>query len=84
MDEASIRDWLLKYAWFGTEQERAREVECIMKQRDWEHIAAIADKYAGAQEESGPSAFSEGIEFALSSLYECHDEPHISTCPRKK
>jgi hypothetical protein len=78
----NVEEWLLKYAWLGTEEERAREVGCIMSQNGWQHVDARADQYSGAQESPGPKSFAEGIEFALSELYECHTEPHLDTCPR--
>jgi hypothetical protein len=78
-----VRAWLLDYAWVDdTPEEKAAEVECILAQGDWQHISAMADKYAEAQNEPGPAAFAEGEEYALSSLYECHDGPHADTCPR--
>lgn len=79
-----VRDWLLDYAWLDEPAEvQAAEVECILSQDGWQYIDALADKYAGAQNEPGPKAFSEGVEFALSALYECHDGPHLPTCPRR-
>ena len=81
MTEDQIRAWLLKYAWLGDEESKAREVECIMSQGGWKYIDAVADKFAGAQEEPGPKALSEGTEFALSALYECHSASHLKTCP---
>jgi len=84
MSEEQIRAWLLKYAWLGTEEEQVRSVDCIMSQDGWKYLDARADKYSGAQFEPGPEAFAEGMEFELSALYECHDGPHIETCPFKK
>ena len=81
MNEQTIREWLLGYAWLGDADYQRREVECIMSQGDWKYIDARADQFAGAQWEPGPKAFSEGIEFAMSELYECHAEPHLATCP---
>jgi hypothetical protein len=81
--EQQARDWLREYAWLGTEDEKDREVECIMSQGGWRHVGAMADKFAGAQEEPGPVAFTEGVLFALSALYECHDGPHLPTCPAR-
>lgn len=84
MTKEQVRTWLLDYAWSGTPEEQKREVECILSQDEWEHIGAQADRFAGAQWEPGPEAFEEGIGFALSALYECHDSPHLDTCPRKR
>lgn len=82
--KAKVRNWLLNYAWLGTPEEQIREVECILAQNEWQFTEDVADKYAGAQETGGgPQEFAEGVEFALSALYECHDEPHLPTCPRK-
>lgn len=77
----AVRAWLLDYAWMGSDDEKERTVDCIMAQDGWEFISAVADKYAGAQEETGPKAFADGEGFALSALYECHDGPHLPTCP---
>lgn len=82
--KAEVRKWLLAYAWLGTQEEQVLEVECILHQDDWRHLEALADKFAGAQFEPGPKAFDEGTEFALSALYECHDGPHLNTCPRRR
>lgn len=79
-----VRNWLLDYAWAGTKEEQIRTVECIMHHEGWKYIDAVADKFAGAQEEPGPKAFSQGTEFALSALYECHDGPHLETCPMSR
>lgn len=83
MTKAAVRAWLLDYAWLGSKADQAAVVECILSQDAWKHIDALADNYAGAQWEPGPAAFSEGTEFALSTLYECHDGPHLSTCSMK-
>jgi hypothetical protein len=85
MDKEKVRAWLLDYAWLDdTPEEKAAEVECILAQGGWEHIEAVADQFAGAQWEPGPAAFDEGIGYALSALYECHDGPHLENCPRKR
>lgn len=81
LTEDAVTAWLLKYAWLGTDDEKAREVACIMSQDAWKYIDALADKYAGAQNEPGPAAFDDGVQYALSALYECHSEPHLPTCP---
>lgn len=82
MTREALRAWLLDYAWMGTEDEKRRTVDCIMSQEnELDVLEARADKYAGAQAEPGPEAFADGEAFALSALYECHDGPHLRTCP---
>jgi len=84
-EQDDIKNWLLGYAWLGSEEEKAREVECIMSQRDWEFIDARIEKNVGqAWDPGAEGVLDEATEFALSSLYECHDGPHLDTCPRKK
>lgn len=77
--ESAIREWLLKYMKPGAESKA--EVDCIMSQDGWMYIDALADKFAGSQFQQGPEAFSEGVEFALSALVECHGGPHTGACP---
>jgi hypothetical protein len=80
-----VRAWLLDYAWCeDSDEARARVVDCILAQDDWQIIDVTADRYAGAQFEPGPKAYDEGMGFALSALYECHDAPHLTTCPNAK
>lgn len=81
MTKAAVRDWLLNYAWFGTPEEQSANVDCILAQDGWRYVDDVADQFAGAQEEPGPAAFTEGVQFALSALYECHEGPHLPTCP---
>lgn len=80
MTEEQIKAWLLSYAWLGSEEERAREVDCIMAQDDWKHLDAMSEHYRGMAFDDRQATEAEG--FALSALYECHDGPHLSTCPR--
>jgi hypothetical protein len=75
------RAWLLDYAWSGTAEEKARTVECILAQSAWEHVDAATERYAGMAETPGPAAVTEAEGFALSALYECHEGPHLPTCP---
>lgn len=82
MTKAEIRAWLLDYAWLGSADEQSREVECIMAQDGWQWLAERAEQYAGAQFDPGPAAIDEGTQWALSALYEAHDEPHAAGCPR--
>jgi hypothetical protein len=84
MTEEQVRTWLKEYAWVGMVEEQAHTIDCIMAQDHWKYIDARADQYSGAQNEPGPEAFSEGVQYALSELYECHAEPHIETCPDYK
>lgn len=80
-----VRSWLMSYAWLETtDADREAVVECILAQGDWDLIHARADQYSGAQFDPGPQTFDEGVEWALSALYECHDEPHLATCPNRK
>jgi hypothetical protein len=82
---AQVATWLAGYVWGeDSPQDAANVIACIMAQDDWKYIDAVADKYAGAQAEPGPAAFSEGTGFALSALYECHDGPHQPSCPNRK
>lgn len=80
MSPEQIRAWLLDYAWLGTAQEKAAEVECILAQDGWQHLDAQAEKYRGMAGDDQQASEAEG--FALSALYECHDGPHLPTCPR--
>ena len=82
--ELAVREWLILYAWSGTPDEQIANVDCIMAQGRWKYIDALADKFAGAQEEPGPAAFADGVGYALSALYECHGGPHLTTCPLYK
>lgn len=81
--EAAIREWLLRYAWMGTEEEQAREVDCIMAQGEVASIVdGLTERFAGMANDD--SQRLEAHEFALSSMYECHDGPHLETCPHYK
>jgi hypothetical protein len=82
-NETSIRAWLFAYLGGMGQAERMAEIDCIMAQGDWQYIDAVADKFAGAQWEPGPQAFSEGIEYAISALYESHEGPHNDDCPSR-
>lgn len=57
------------------------ELACIRASEDWKYIEARADVYSGAQFESGPGTYREGLDFAVTALYECHGGPHIEPCP---
>lgn len=81
LDEQQVRAWLTDYAWLGTPEERAGEVACIMARDGWRYVDVVADQFAGSQEQSGPDAFDEGVQYALSALYECHEGPHLLVCP---
>ena len=86
MTKAQIRAWLLDYAWLDEpEAAKAANVDSIMAQEDYEFVDVVADQFAGAQETGGgPAEFAAGMEFALSALYECHEGPHLPTCPRNE
>lgn len=75
----SIRKWLLTYAWAGTPDERAAEIDCIMAQDGWKHLAARVERIRGQAWDAEQA--TEAEEFELSALYECHDAPHLPTCP---
>jgi hypothetical protein len=53
-----------------------------MSQDDWEYIDALTEKFAGQASGEEADAYGEAHGFALSSLYECHGDPHLPTCPR--
>jgi len=81
MTEDQIREWLLGYAWLGTREERAAEVDCIIAQGDVESIVdGLTEKFSGQAVDDAQAG--QASEFALSSLYECHEAPHLPTCPR--
>jgi hypothetical protein len=84
MTEEEIRAWLKEYAWLGTEEEQHREVTCIMAQDDWRYLEVRKEQLRGqaSGEETDLEAEVNGL--ALSALYECHDGPHLDTCPRNK
>lgn len=79
-----VREFLLAYAWNAdhTDEQKAAEVECILAQGDWKYVEDRADRRAGASETGGgKKEFADAVDMELSALYECHDEPHIKTCP---
>lgn len=85
MNKAKVKAWLLDYAWMDGPAEQAAEVDCIMAQGDWKVLDARADRRAGASESGGgPAEFEAAYGMELSALYECHDEPHLPTCPRNQ
>lgn len=77
-----LRAWLLDYAWSGTKEQQAAEVECILTQDRWQHVAAHAE-HLRAQLNDPDDQFEQrqARGMAVSALYECHDGPHIDTCP---
>lgn len=83
MTEDQIRAWLLEYAWLGNEDRQRREVDCIMSQDDWRYLEVRKEQLRGqaSGEETNLEAEVDG--YALSGLYECHDGPHLETCPRR-
>lgn len=78
--EAAIREWLMQYAWLGTEDERTREVDCIMSQDGWKHIPERIEAFKGQASGEETDLDTQATELALSELYECHDGPHIDGC----
>jgi len=82
MTEEQIRAWLLDYAWLGTPERQRREVDCIMSQDDWKHLEVRKEQLRG-QASGEETDLEEQVDgYALSGLYECHDGPHLDTCPR--
>jgi len=79
MTEDEIRAWLLAYAWDGTDEEKAANVECIIDQGEWKHLSARVEQFAGMAVDERQATEAEG--YALSALYECHEGPHIHECP---
>lgn len=70
--------------WLDTNYPRldAAERACILaNEEELDFITTRADQFAGAQFESGPEAYQEGLGFALSSLVEAHRGPHTEDCP---
>lgn len=82
--EDQIREQLLDYAWLGTPDEQRREVDCIMAQDGWKYLSARSEhlmaQRSGENSVEDDRALADGL--ALSGLYECHDVPHLPTCPR--
>jgi hypothetical protein len=83
--EDQIRKWLLDYAWFGTEETRVHEVNCIMAQNEWKNLDVQVERFMATRsgEETIEYDSIEASGWALSALYECHMEPHIDECPHK-
>ena len=83
--EEQIKKWLLDYAWFGSEETKVHEVNCIMSQDEWKSLDLYVEKYMGTRfgDEHIETVHEEANDWALSALYECHMGPHIDTCPHK-
>lgn len=84
LTKGAIKAFLLDYAWMGTAEEKARTVECILAQDGWQYVDALAEKFAGQAAVPGPEAVDDATGFALTALYECHEGPHLPTCPEGK
>jgi len=86
MTEQEIRAWLLDYAWLGNAEEQAREVACIVAQDSWRALEVRSDYRAEIVAEAGEKPYDQVLADAhgmeLSALYECHDGPHLESCPR--
>lgn len=90
--EEQVRAWLLEYAWSGTPEEQAAEVECILAQDDWKHLSARTEQLMAQasgdadhrQAFGSQELIDDATGMALSSLYECHDGPHLGTCPEAR
>lgn len=77
-----VRSWLLDYAWLGSKEEQAAEIECILSQDGWRYLDARVEQarnqgWSGEQMELAERN-------ALVNLYECHTGPHIGTCPANR
>lgn len=84
MTKDEVRTWLLWYAWLGTSDEQTREVDCIMSQDDWKHLEVRKEQLRGQASGEETNLNEEVDGYALSGLYECHDGPHLATCPRNR
>lgn len=82
MTKQEIRAWLVRYAWLGTTEAQEREVDCIMAQDDWKRLEVRKEQLRGQASGEETDLEVEVDEFALSALYECHDGPHLDTCPQ--
>lgn len=83
-DAAAVRAWLLKYAWLGDADYQRREVDCIMSQDDWKYVDARMEQLRAQASGEEADLETEVSDFALSALYECHDGPHLATCPHAR
>jgi hypothetical protein len=89
----AIRKWLYDYIWQPSSFETRSAMEyknsildCIFSQDNWQYLDARVERLMGMRsgENSVEDDMSEAIGLELSSLYECHDEPHLDTCPFKR
>lgn len=84
VDREQVQEWLLNYAWMGTPDTRAREVECIVSQGEWQHLSAREEQLRAQASGDETHLEADVHGHALSALYECHDGPHLPTCPHHK
>jgi hypothetical protein len=90
----AIREWLFDYIWGGPAYQTPSEaelvvkyknnvIECIFSQDTWQYLDVRIEKLMSQR--SGERTVREDMEEALglelSSLYECHEGPHLPTCP---
>lgn len=94
MTKDEITEWLKGYVYAGPEWltpaekvsiawRNERVIECIMAQDGWQHVDILAERFMNAQfgDEDPAKVKQEAMGYALSSLYECHEGPHLEECP---
>jgi hypothetical protein len=74
------REWLLAN-YLVPDREAEAFLDCVEAQGGFDYLDAQAERYAGMAWEPGPAAVDEGYAFALTALVECHEGPHLATCP---
>ena len=80
MTKDEIQAWLLNYV--VPAEEQLRVVDCIMSQDGWKYLELHREQLR-AQASGEETHLEEQIDgYVLSGLYECHDGPHLATCPR--
>jgi hypothetical protein len=78
--EEAVTAWLTRYAWAeNTEDAKRRVVACIIAQGEWRRLDARVERTRGQAWDAEQATEAEGFE--LSALYECHEGPHLDTCP---
>lgn len=90
----AIRKWLFDYIWGGPQGVPVESVEahknaildCIFSQNNWQYLDARVERLMGMRsgERSVEDDMNEALGLELSSLYECHDGPHLDTCPFRR
>lgn len=92
----AIRKWLYDYIWGGPQrgEDLAEQIEkyknaildCIFSQDTWQYLDVRVERLMAQRsgERSVEDDMNEALGLELSSLYECHDGPHLDTCPFKR